>query len=191
MVTTLVDVRSTPYSQYNPQFNKEQLEHHILQEGVQYIHAGKNLGGRPTDPTCYKSRKLPGKEETDYLHEVDYDEVAKREWFKRGINWLLRLAEESTLVIMCSEENPAACHRHHLIAKYLLDEYFDTVQVRHIRGDGVVYGATSVLESVNEPQAEQMTLFQSGEKMVIYTIGFVGKMSRIFLNFSNCMGSRS
>ena len=67
--------------------------------------------------------------------------------------------EESTVVIMCSEENPAACHRHHLIAKYLLNEYFDTVQVRHIRGDGMVYGATSVLESVIEPQAEQMTLF--------------------------------
>jgi len=59
----------------------------------------------------------------------------QREWFVRGIERLIEMAYEQTTVIMCSEEDPAHCHRHHLIAKYLLAEYPEII-VRHIRGDG-------------------------------------------------------
>ena len=58
---------------------------------------------------------------------------------------------------MCSEENPAQCHRHHLIAKYLLNEHPE-VKVQHIRGDGNVFGAASVLGTVDEEEAEQPSL---------------------------------
>lgn len=65
-INTLVDVRSAPYSRYNPQFNKEILESSLSQRTIQYAYAGKYLGGRPSDPSCYKSRELP-KEGIDYL----------------------------------------------------------------------------------------------------------------------------
>ncbi len=156
-VMLLVDVRTAPYSRYNPQFNKENLEAVLPQREIQYAHAGKYLGGRPSDPLCYKSRALPA-EGTDYLHEVDYPEVMKRSWFIKGIERLLELADEQTTAIMCSEENPAECHRHHLIAKYLIAERPE-VDVRHIRGDGSVFGARSILASVDElPPVEQLTL---------------------------------
>jgi uncharacterized protein (DUF488 family) len=155
-ITTLVDVRTAPYSRHNPQFNKENLEFVLAQREMQYTYAGKFLGGRPTDPTCYKNRILPG-EGVDFLHEVDYPEVMKRAWFVRGIARLLEMADEHTTAIMCSEENPAECHRHHLIAQYLIENHPE-VEVRHIRGDGIIFSARSIRESVEKPLIAQPAL---------------------------------
>lgn len=156
-VMTLVDVRTAPMSRYNPQFNQPNLEYELPPLDIQYVFAGKYLGGRPSDSACYKSRKLPA-EGVDYLHEVDYPEVMKREWFVKGVHRLLELADEQTTAIMCSEEDPAQCHRHHLIAKYLIREHPE-VTVLHIRGDGNVYNAVAVRSSVDQSSAEQPSLF--------------------------------
>ena len=83
----------------------------------------------------------------------------KREWFVKGIQRLLEMADEQTTAVMCSEENPAQCHRHHLIAKYLMREH-PGVKVKHIRGDGSTFGAASILDSVDKSEeAEQPSLF--------------------------------
>jgi uncharacterized protein (DUF488 family) len=121
-IQQVVDVRSAPYSRFNPQFNRDFIESALKRRQIGYFYEGKRLGGRPNDPSCYKSRKLPA-EETDYLHEVDYPEVMRKEWFQKGIQQLLALAEEQTTAILCSEEDPAQCHRHHLVARCLLDEF--------------------------------------------------------------------
>jgi uncharacterized protein (DUF488 family) len=157
-VMVLVDVRTTPLSRYVTQFNRDNLEHVLPVHQIQYVYAGKYLGGRPSDPTCYKRRKLPG-EGVDYLHEVDYPEVMKRDWFVKGVHRLLQLADEQTTAVMCSEEDPSQCHRHHLIAKYLMQNYPE-VNVRHIRGDGSVFGASSLHISVEDKlEPEQPALF--------------------------------
>jgi len=156
-VTHLVDVRSAPYSKYNIQFNKESLEHTLSTHKIKYIYGGKHLGGRPTDPTCYKNGNLPNPE-ADYLHEVDYATVMQRPWFQKSIGHLLELAEKEVTAVMCSEEDPAQCHRHHLIAKYLLAE-FPEWEIQHIRGDGNLNNATSIHTSVNPPKGEQLSLF--------------------------------
>ena len=155
-VMAVVDVRTAPHSRYNPQFNKENLESALPAHSIQYAFAGKFLGGRPSDPSCYKNHTLPS-EDADYLHEVDYPEVMKREWFVKGIERLLEMADEQTTAILCSEENPAQCHRHHLIAKYIMAEHPE-VNVRHIRGDGTVFGAGAITESLDEPSAAQLPL---------------------------------
>lgn len=155
-IMMLVDVRSMPYSRYNPQFNQENLENVLREHDIQYAYAGKYLGGRPNDPSCYKSRRLPD-ENVDYLHEVDYPEVMKRPWFINGIARLLELADEQTTAILCSEENPAQCHRHHLIARYLMAHH-PGVSVKHIRGDSTVYGAASITDTVDVITAEQLSL---------------------------------
>jgi uncharacterized protein (DUF488 family) len=152
-IMILVDVRTAPYSRYRPHFNKESLEFELPRHNIQYIFAGKYLGGRPSDPRLYKNRELPP-EDADYLHEVDYQEVMKRQWFIQAIEQLLEIADQDLTAILCSEEDPSDCHRHHLIAKYLIDNHPE-VRVRHIRADGSVYGAQTILKSVNKPKAEQ------------------------------------
>ena len=155
-VLALVDVRTVPASRFNPQFNRPNLENMLPGRGIQYFFAGKFLGGRPSDPTCYKARVLPP-EGADFLHEVDYPEVMQRDWFKRGIERMLEIAEQQATAMMCSEENPAQCHRHHLIAKYLLQEH-PQVAVQHIRADGQIINAASLHVSVDEVEAEQHKL---------------------------------
>ena len=157
-VMVLVDVRTTPLSRYVTQFNRDNLEHVLPEHQIEYVYAGKFLGGRPADPGCYKKRSLPA-EGVDYLHEVDYPEVMKRDWFLKGIERLLQLADEQTTAIMCTEEDPAQCHRHHLITKYLLQAHPE-VTVKHIRGDGSVFNAASLRGSVDDkPEPEQPSLF--------------------------------
>jgi len=156
-VRTVVDVRTMPYSRYSPQFNKSDLDKALAARDIKYLFAGKCLGGRPADPTCYKSGILPV-EGTDYLHEVDYSEVMKRDWFLKGIQRLLELADRQTTSILCSEEDPARCHRHHLISRYILAQDPEA-DVRHIRGDGTIYPATTILKTVDKPVVLQHTLF--------------------------------
>jgi uncharacterized protein (DUF488 family) len=156
-IVNLVDVRTDPYSRYNPQFNKESLEYELPRLNFRYLYMGKVLGGKPDDPKLYK-HLAPRSGEVDFLHEVDYQQIMRRDWFQQGIRELLDLAELDNTAIMCSEEDPSGCHRHHLIAKYIL-ESFPEVEVRHIRGDGKEFGAKSILKSVNDPPAVQGTLF--------------------------------
>lgn len=154
---TVVDVRSTPYSRYSPHFTRDHLETALPVRALRYIYAGKYLGGRPADPLCYKRRVLPDGE-VNYLQEVDYSTVMTRDWFIRGMNRLLELAAEQTTAIMCSEENPAQCHRHHLITRYLLARHPE-ITVQHIRGTGIVCRADIIPDLVNKPLVVQGSLF--------------------------------
>jgi uncharacterized protein (DUF488 family) len=69
------------------------------------------------------------------MQELNYAEVWKRSWFTQGIGQLLDLAGKQPTCIMCSEHDPAQCHRQHLIAEYIHRQYPD-VTVRHILRDG-------------------------------------------------------
>ena len=151
-IQVLVDVRSQPYSRFNPQFKRDSFKHAIAYADIEYVFAGEYLGGRPTDPTCYRDGAVPeGK--ADYLKLVDYAEVMKRDWYQRGIERLLQVVGERQTAIMCSEEDPMRCHRHHLIAQTLLKR---DITVWHIRADGRVEEAKPLPE---ETKSQQLSLF--------------------------------
>ena len=133
-IDTLVDVRSMPYSRFAAWFNREALQGSLEAAGIAYRFAGDFLGGRPTDPTCYFGGVVPP-HDANFLKEVNYPEVARRPWFQRGIERVLDLAQEGTVAIMCSEEDPNQCHRYHLIAQALLP-IADVVDIRTAGGEG-------------------------------------------------------
>lgn len=154
---TVVDVRTVPHSRYCPQFNREDLEGSLALHHITYAFAGRFLGGRPSDPTCYKRRTLP-EADADYLHEVDYPEVMRRDWFLKGVNRLLELARQQPTTVLCSEVDPARCHRHHLIARYLIAREPE-VDVWHIGADGSAFRADTIRKSVDAPAMIQHVLF--------------------------------
>jgi uncharacterized protein (DUF488 family) len=154
-IAVLVDVRSSPYSQYCPQYNRETLIQTLRQAGIEYRYLGDTLGGRPQDPTCYKLGQLPDKGD-DYMHLVDYPAVMTKNFFQTGIQQLIVFAKQARTVVMCSEEDPARCHRHHLIGKYLVSK---DVIVLHIRGDGNVAPDQQSKDLAIEPKAQQLSLF--------------------------------
>jgi uncharacterized protein (DUF488 family) len=156
-IMTVVDVRTVPRSRFSPHFDAESVERLLPRHGIQYAFAGRWLGGRPKDPTCYRGGSLP-EDGVDYLHEVDYQEIMTRSWFLEAIERLLEMARSQTTAVMCSEEDPAKCHRHHLIARYLLDEHPE-IDVRHIRGDGTVYSAAAVRVTLEVDDFEQLSLW--------------------------------
>ena len=49
----LLDVRSKPYSKWNPHFNKVALKNSMSEENITYVFVGDTLGGLPEDRSCY------------------------------------------------------------------------------------------------------------------------------------------
>ncbi len=125
-IDAVLDVRSSPYSRHAPQFNRETLAEQLEQAGIQYIYGGHHLGGRPKDPSCYDEQDED---------RVLYEEVEKRDWYKKGIDGLIQLATEKWTAIMCAEEDPSQCHRHLLISQTLLDRDVEVVHIRHKAGE--------------------------------------------------------
>ena len=117
----LVDVRSTPYSKYIPQFNRKNIELSLENRGIEYCYLGDKIGGKPKDKKYYTNGN------------IQYDLIEKTEAFKDGISTIINIAAHKKIVLMCSEENPYKCHRHHLIAQNLLNH---GLRVFHLRGDG-------------------------------------------------------
>lgn len=130
-IRKVIDIRSVPYSKYYPQFNNERLSCTLKENGIKYIYDGERLGGRISDPTCYLNKQLSTRK-TNIAELVDYEILKTKDWFNNGINNLLALAQNENIAIMCSEENPARCHRNLLVARRLLEL---GIKVYHIRKD--------------------------------------------------------
>jgi len=121
-IQALVDTRSAPYSRYTPQFDRESLKELVATAEVKYLWLGDVVGGRPKNESCY-----------DAEGRVLYSRVALQADFREAIERLKRGADEFRVALLCSEEDPAHCHRRLLVSRVLLGE---GVEIAHIRGDG-------------------------------------------------------
>ena len=54
-VTALADVRSAPYSRFNPEFNRGALADSLKGNGIDYVYLGDALGGRSDDPAATRT----------------------------------------------------------------------------------------------------------------------------------------
>src|SRR5436190_16035592 len=52
------DVRSAPFSRFNPQFNREILERCLKENGIRYAFLGRELGARTDDRSCYEDGRV-------------------------------------------------------------------------------------------------------------------------------------
>jgi uncharacterized protein (DUF488 family) len=48
-IALLADVRSTPYSRFNPQFKRDALAGALARNGIEYLFLGEELGARSKD----------------------------------------------------------------------------------------------------------------------------------------------
>jgi len=132
-VQAVVDVRSSPYSRYVPQANREALARALPAAGIAYYWWGDRLGGKPGGK--------PGA-------VADYDVLRLAPSFQEGIAALEPLAAAQSTAIMCSEGDHTRCHRHKLITPELLAR---DLHVLHIQPDG------SVVDESASPR--QLSLF--------------------------------
>jgi uncharacterized protein (DUF488 family) len=137
-IANLCDVRSAPYSRYNPQFNRESLADALRSAALTYRFMGDTLGGKPAD----------GALRTEDGALPDYDKIAASPAFQRGLDELIELGASGPTAFMCSEADYRTCHRHRLIAPALIGR---GVVVWHIMPDGG--------RERGEIEAQQMRMF--------------------------------
>ena len=151
-VTALADVRSAPFSRFNPQFNKQALERGLKAYDIKYVFLGRELGARSEDRSCYENGR------------VQYVRLARTELFRSGLERVMRGANEHRIALMCAEKEPLECHRTLLVAR-ALDEL--DVAVDHILADGRLeaHGDAMVrlLDMVWLPHED---LFQSRQELI-------------------------
>ncbi len=129
-IELLADVRSSPYSRYVPQANREALARTLQEAGIAYCWLGDRLGGKPEGEA------------------VDYDKIKASPAFQQGITDLLDLAAGRRTALMCAEGDHRPCHRYRLLTPALLDR---GAHVLHIQPDG------SLVDEDREPR--QLALF--------------------------------
>lgn len=106
----LLDIRSKPFSKWNPQFNQSALDEELKRNNITYVFVGDTLGGLPQDRSCY-----------DFDGKVVYDLIKEKDFFKTGLERLITANDKRiNLAIMCSESKPEECHRSKLIGQELL-----------------------------------------------------------------------
>ena len=107
-IAVLVDVRSKPYSSYSPHFSKRELSSSLKDAGIEYQFEGKALGG---------------------LGDVS----VKSSEFIEAMERVLSLQEHGHVAMMCSEKNPAQCHRASKLCCWLHNTYSpEQVSTAHI-----------------------------------------------------------
>jgi uncharacterized protein (DUF488 family) len=137
-IETLVDVRSSPYSRFVAHANRDVLEAALSRAGIGYVFLGRELGGHPQDDSL---RLLNG--------EPDYLRMSQTPLCKQGIEQLVGIATAGRSCLMCSEEDPAQCHRTRLVAETL---HSLEHQVLHLRHDGRVESHVDVMRRITGGQ---------------------------------------
>ena len=136
-VEVVVDTRSSPYSKYVPQFDKELVQRSLELAGFRYLFLGSELGGRPANPAYY-----------DAKGRVLYSRLRDDAKFKTAITRLESGMGRFCVALMCGEEDPAHCHRRLLIGRVLTERGHAML---HIRGDGRIESDGTVAAEAGKP----------------------------------------
>ena len=122
-IQAVADVRSSPYSRFSPQFNRDVLPKCLRAINIEYAFMGDRLGARPHEPACYQDGS------------VDFASLSRTDTFKDGLIEARNRAVRVNLALLCSEKDPIHCHRMILVCRHLRST--DTL-IRHIRETGAV-----------------------------------------------------
>ena len=122
-ITAVCDVRSNPYSNYNPQFNREMLRDKLKIHGIAYVFLGKELGAQSENLKCY----IEGR--------VQYNCLADDPLFQQGINRLTQGMKQYQIALMCAEKDPITCHRTILVCREMRSH---VKHIKHILAQGEI-----------------------------------------------------
>lgn len=120
-VTAIADVRSAPYSRYQPQFNSDTLKEELRADRIAYAFLGEELGGRPKGKRFF----------CDGV--ADYEQMALSPLYEDGLQRVIEGSDRYRIALMCSEHNPLDCHRCLLVGRSLHER---GLSVGHILANG-------------------------------------------------------
>ncbi|MFZ4509200.1 MAG: DUF488 family protein [Fimbriimonas sp.] len=151
-IAVVADVRSSPYSRWQPQFNQSDLRKSLSRSGIRYEQFCEELGARSPDQRCYEHGR------------VIYQRLADSKAFRDGIARLRSFATTQRVAMLCAEREPLECHRSILIGK-VLDSRGD--EVLSILGDGSAERwAELVSRLLRLRKLDRPSLFESEDDLV-------------------------
>ena len=121
-INCVVDIRGTPYSKYNIQFDKETIRYTLSKAGFIYIYMAKELAAKRINKQSYK--------EEGYS---DFEKVIKENEFIEGIERLKNGCNKGyKIALLGAMQEPIRCHRSILVGRALRENGFN---VKHILDD--------------------------------------------------------
>ncbi len=151
-MTAIADVRSSPFSRYTPQFNREPLQASLARAGVVYAFLGRELGARREERSCYDGR------------EARYDLIAGTTLFRAGLDRIRTGLHEHRIALLCAEKDPITCHRMILVCRQFRKE---PIVMAHVLEDGRLEThdetESRLLSEVGLPE---LGLFQDRESLI-------------------------
>ncbi len=137
-IQRVVDVRTIPRSEFNPQFNGNSLKKSLKKAGIEYFHL-KELGGlrhskKGSINTGWKNLSFRGY--ADYMATDD---------FKKGLKNLEKIAKSGKSVIMCAEAVPWRCHRS-LVADALIKHKWKVKNIMQSKKIAISHELTALLK---------------------------------------------
>lgn len=151
-VSAVADVRSSPFSRFSPQFNREALKASLAGAGVAYSFLGDELGGRPRSSHLYAGGV------------ADYEAMALTPEFKAGLQRVLTGAQRYVVALMCSEMDPLDCHRCLLVGRHLCGK----AEIGHIHADGRIEEQADLEQRLLRLTGEQGDLLGGGDVAAAY-----------------------
>ena len=158
-INVIADVRSMPFSQYVPHFNKDVLPKHLNNKGIKYVHLGDLLGGQSSDPNLF----------FDNSSQISYKKIANTDYFKQGIKRIEEgIRKDFKIAIMCSEKSPLDCHRFCLVSNELLKininvdhiVYYDSIDKSETKPHQIVESEMKNLYSKNDKNQKTLDGFE-------------------------------
>ncbi|MBD3242285.1 MAG: DUF488 family protein [Chitinivibrionales bacterium] len=146
------DVRSSPFSRFNPQFNREPLQQTLREAAIEYVFLGNELGARPRERSCYVDGK------------VQFTRVARLPSFARGLERLRVGMDTYRTTLLCAEKDPIGCHRMILVCRALRS---GATKIRHILEDGTLEeNDDTELRLMRELDIRENDLFASVDEQI-------------------------
>jgi len=151
-ITAIADVRSAPYSRFQPQFNREVLTKSLKEFGIEYVFVGDSIGGRSSNEDDYENGR------------VVYGRLKKIDNFESGLERVVLGSEKYQLALMCSEKEPIECHRTLLVGQTLFER---GIPITHIHGDGTLEKHEDAIQRLLKIfKLDEPDLFRSDEEIV-------------------------
>lgn len=147
-ISLVIDVRSTPYSQYYAEYNKENLSTILEKSHIYYRNYFSEFGARQGERKYYPNGYL------------DFEIFSKSESFLSGVEKLKKSMEKNyTFALLCSEKDPIMCHRTILVSRAF---HMRGYKIIHLMSDGISITQEDIEErllNIFFPERNQISMF--------------------------------